>query len=74
MTDDRGCMTQSVKRGPGDQLAERDRRVTGCTSYEAGLRFTSCVKGRPREAGPPSCPARSLAPCRPPPPGSPSLS
>eukprot|EP00976_Prorocentrum_cordatum_P066520 1178347-Prorocentrum_minimum.AAC.1 len=28
---------------------------------------------RPREAGPPSCPARGLVPCRPPLPGSPSL-
>ena len=29
---------------------------------------------RPREAGPPSCPARGLVPCRPPLPGSPSSS
>eukprot|EP00976_Prorocentrum_cordatum_P072187 1180617-Prorocentrum_minimum.AAC.5 len=28
---------------------------------------------RPQEAGPPSCPARGLVPCRPPLPGSPSL-
>eukprot|EP00959_Pyramimonas_sp_CCMP1952_P324258 6786792-Pyramimonas_sp.AAC.1 len=28
---------------------------------------------RPRDAGPPSCPARGLVPCRPPLPGSPSL-
>eukprot|EP00976_Prorocentrum_cordatum_P094503 1189809-Prorocentrum_minimum.AAC.1 len=66
--------------GDGDPRHPQQRR--SCWKTVGVLRGTLWAAGqegqgprlipRPREAGPPSCPARGLVPCRPPLPGSPS--